>query len=372
MSNSVFLKPDENGNWGKIGTDAAGSMSEQLIFQNGATALGDGTAVDVSGYNTLLVVLSSTGSAVVTFEYSNDNTTWNLLPGQIPSNTLSNVNLQTALTVTTATSVRFNILGIKYVRFRISTYTSGAVTVIGNASSGSFTPLSGASLSFGNSDTNGTNNTLLGVGAYNLLFDGTNWVRQRSTGGAGDGSTSNALAVAALSAFNGTSWDRVRSINTGQLRTTLYNSVGTEPIISQNLNNNDALNAGSALLGVAPFSMGFAGTTWDRVRVGKVYRYIEFLNLTNGSATTVWTPAAGRKFRLMGISIQSTQANNVHLRDGAGGTVFSTFRFTSSEAHLTFDFGNGYLSSTANNVLEILNNTTVTASFWVTAWGTEE
>lgn len=289
---------------------------KQFTFQSGATATGDGTFQDVSGYNSLVATLTSTGSAVVQFEYSMDNTTWFSLPGQIIQNTSSNITLNTSLTITSTTYVRFNIVGIKYVRFRISTFTSGVIGVSAVASTGSVQYSSGASLAFGNVDTNAVNNTLLGVGAYNLLFDGTNWVRQRSASAFADGISGGSIASTVLYASN--------------------------------------------------------GSTFDRVRVGKVYKYIEFLNLANATGTTVWTPASGKKFRLMHITIQSTVANNIHLRDGAGGTIFSTARFTASDLHLDIDFGNGYLSGLADRVLEVYNATGSTCSVWLTAWGTEE
>jgi hypothetical protein len=119
-------------------------------------------------------------------------------------------------------------------------------------------------------------------------------------------------------------------------------------------------------------NLGFNGSTFDRIRVGKVYKYIEYLNLPNATATTVWTPASGKKFRLMGVSISVSGTNAaVHLRDGAGGTVFHTARAAGTDTK-DFSFGNGYLSTTANNVLEIYNLTGGTINVHVTAWGTEE
>lgn len=115
--------------------------------------------------------------------------------------------------------------------------------------------------------------------------------------------------------------------------------------------------------------IGFNGSYSDRVRVGKVYKYIEFLTLANGTDTAVWTPTAGRKFRLMGVAMSSSVANNLHLKDGS--TIFHTSRFANNNTN-TFDFGNGYLSSAANNILYVSNATGSTAAVWVTAWGTEE
>ena len=312
MSNAVFLRPDENGEWGQIGIDPTSNVSQELVFQDGATAIGNGTVVDVSGYNSLMATLTSTGSAVIQFEYSMDDVSWVSLPGQIIQNTGANISLNTSLTITSTTFIRFNIVGLKYVRFRISTYTSGVIGVSAVGSTGSVQYSSGASLAFGNIDTNAANNTLLGVGAYNLLFDGTSWTRQRTVSQVGDGVTGTGSSSAGLVAFN--------------------------------------------------------GTTWDRVRVGKVYKYIEYLNLPTSTTTTVWTPAGGKKFRLMGVSISTSASVHLHLRDS--GTIFHTVRPLATT--VTFEFGNGYLSAVVGNVLEIRNDSGTTTNVWVTAWGTEE
>lgn len=433
MSNSVFLKPDENGNWGKVGTDAAGSMSEQLVFQSGATAVSDGTVADVSGYAIVSIDAVISGTATVSFEASIDSTNYFLINCIQP--TLASPSFSS--TTATTRGVRFNVSGFKLFRARISSYTSGTVNVTGYASTTSAVQLQNIS-TFGSNDTNAPGALLAGVGAYNLLFDGTNWVRQGSgsavsidnysgarigantlwawngtnydrvrTVSAGDAVATGILAQGqyvydatntnwnrvvsasatsdgysgtktpstALIAFNGTTFDKVRSVNTGQLRTTLYNSAGSEPVISATLSNSDSLGTTGILLGVANFNLGFNGASFDRVRVGKVYKYIEYLNLANATATTVWTPAAGKKFRLMGVQVGTSSGSNalVHLRDGAAGsgTPFHTIRTGQTDTK-DFSFGNGYISSASNNVLEIYNNTGATCSVWVTAWGTEE
>ena len=308
MSNSVFLKPDENGNWGKVGTDASGNVSQELVFQDGATAVGNGTAVDVSGYATLMLRVTISATAQVNFETSVDGTNYNAIAGMVGSTA-------TGSNTSTTNDYRFNIGGVKWFRARISAYTSGTVGVIGYASTTGTIVTGGAINSYGSSDANSISLNLQGVGAYNLLFDGTNWQRQRAASQVIDGSNGAPLPTTAL--------------------------------------------------------MGYNGTTWDRVRVGKVYKYIEFLNLANATATTVWTPSAGKKFRLMGVQVAVSAAANVGLRDGSAGSPFITFR-TSGIDTKTFDLGNGYLSSTVINPLEIYNASGATINVWVTAWGTEE
>jgi len=313
MSHSVFLKPDENGNWGKVGSDATGNMSEELVFQNGATALGNGTVQDVGGYSVLMIRVTISATATVSFETSVDGTNYNAITGMVGSTA-------TGSNTSVTNDYRFNIGGVKWFRARISSYTSGTVDVVGYASSSGLIVTSGSIQSYGSGDTNSTTLNLQGVGAYNLLFDGTNWTRQRAANNAPDGNNGGFVSANGLFAFNGTSWDRVRA--------------------------------------------------------GKVYKYIEYLSLANATATTVWTPASTKKFRLMGVSIScGSTGNKFHLRAGTAGsgTAFYTFRSTGSAGDTqSFYFGNGYLATNVNDVLEIYNATGVTADVWVTAWGTEE
>ena len=102
-----------------------------------------------------------------------------------------------------------------------------------------------------------------------------------------------------------------------------------------------------------------------------MYKYVEYLNLPNVTATTVWTPAAGKKFRLMGVQISSGASGSLYLRDGVGGTAFHAYQSVGKDTK-DFSFGNGYLSGLVDRVLEIYNGSGSTVSVWVTAWGTEE
>ena len=70
------------------------------------------------------------------------------------------------------------------------------------------------------------------------------------------------------------------------------------------------------------------------------------------SIATVWTPATGKKFRLMGGTISVNAAVSVLFEDNAAGTdVFQT-PVLAANAPFSFDLGNGRLSAAANNVLK--------------------
>lgn len=372
MSNAVFLRPDENGNWGKVGSDPTGNMSSLLTFQSGAVAIGNGTAVDVSGYSTLFTQVTISNTATVSFEGSLDGTNYSL----IATNSQNGTGTSQTTTNAAGTSIwRFNVAGLKFVRFRISAYTSGTIDVTGYASTALFSPLYLTS-TFGNNDTNSVSSALQGVGAYNLIFDGTNWSRQRSATAAGDGNSSGGLPTTSLMGFNGSTWDRVRTANDGATVGVLaagsmvYDTTGS--VFNKQLS---ALSAGDGNSGnkiATQALMAFNGATFDRQRVGKVYKHIEYLNLADNTGTTVWTPATGKKFRLMGVSVSSSAAGRLALRDNSSGTDYiARFLYNAADTK-TFDFGNGYVSLAANNVLEIRNNSGTAVSIWVTAWGTEE
>jgi hypothetical protein len=253
-------------------------MSSLLTFQSGATALGNGTAYDVSGYNTIVVQNTISATATVTYEVSQDATTWATIVGQ-------NIGTFGSLSATGSASgqIRVNVSGSKWFRVRISTWVAGTVDSFGYASTVGnwYTPYVSA---FGGSDTNSSTQSLQSVGAYGLNFTGTNW---------------------------------------------------------------------------------------ERVRGTKLYKYQEFNTLSNAGTFTVWTPASGKKFRLMGISISSSAASRLLVKDGASGSIIVYYQTSAADTKV-YDFGQGFLSNAANNVLEILNSSGATVDVRATAWGTEE
>jgi len=71
-----------------------------------------------------------------------------------------------------------------------------------------------------------------------------------------------------------------------------------------------------------------------------------------GSIATVWTPASGKKVRLMGGSISVSAAVSVLFEDnGAGTDVFQT-PVLLADTPYNFDLGNGVLLSAVDNVLK--------------------
>jgi hypothetical protein len=346
------------------------SVSPLFTLHSNTLSLSNGLEIDISGYSTLYVRIGisiPTGTAV-TFEGAIDTSlTWYPLSGVTGLGVV-------ASTATTTSDYRINVSGFKFFRARVSAYVAGPVYVTAYASTnGSINTLANVQ-AYGTSDANSATSLIQGVGAFNLLYNGSDWARQRTANQYADGNTGSTLPAFALLANNGTSFDRVRTAADGMSTGTL----ATQPVLWGGSSYNRQYSAGAIgdAHGGASIATqagyGYGGTTgFDRMRVGKIYKWIEFINLADATATTVWTPAAGRKFRLMGLQISTSAAATVHLRDGAGGTRFHSQRTGGADTK-DFNFGNGYLSATANNVLEILNSSGSTINVWVTAWGTEE
>lgn len=116
--------------------------------------------------------------------------------------------------------------------------------------------------------------------------------------------------------------------------------------------------------------LGYNGASWDRVRVQNVRKDLNAVAV--GSIATVWTPANGKKFRLMGGSISVSAACNVLFEDnsaGAGNFVWRTPKLVADTPY-NFDLGNGKLSATADNVLKATSS--ASASITGTLYGVEE
>lgn len=143
----------------------------------------------------------------------------------------------------------------------------------------------------------------------------------------------------------------------------------------------------ASIPGPQAFNMVFNGATWDRQRTATVFKTC---TATASGSTACWTPAAGKKFRLMGYCLDVT-ANaaqsvagviTIDLLDSAASTnnTWSTFipgaagtTLTASDQACNYSMGNGVLSAAANNVLNVNLSAALTAGLVrVRLWGTEE
>lgn len=110
------------------------------------------------------------------------------------------------------------------------------------------------------------------------------------------------------------------------------------------------------------------------------------VNVSNAGYTDIWTPAAGRKFRLMGWSffLQSTAAwssiaQYFHIRDNT--TVLDTIWYNPVAStgppgvlqETVMYPPPGILSATVNNKLRLyVNGAITTGQLWFRCWGCEE
>jgi hypothetical protein len=90
------------------------------------------------------------------------------------------------------------------------------------------------------------------------------------------------------------------------------------------------------------------------------------------SEATVWAPASGKKFRLLGYVItQGTLTGNVTLKDNTAGTTILVIpAHTVGIAQVSPPLGDGILSAAANNVLTATGVNTETISGYI--FGVEE
>lgn len=111
----------------------------------------------------------------------------------------------------------------------------------------------------------------------------------------------------------------------------------------------------------------YNGVTWEFMRTPVVFKPF---SLGAGTVeTTIWTPAAGKKFRLMGFVIGAGAATTILFNDNTGGTLIFTGKVTTGIA-LAVTLGNGILSGAADRVLTVTRGTSGTLDG--TVYGTEE
>lgn len=114
------------------------------------------------------------------------------------------------------------------------------------------------------------------------------------------------------------------------------------------------------------------GASWDRLRGPNVIKTVAAVAITAATGVTIWTPAAGKKFRLMGWSLSSSAAAALIFGDNVVGTVIlrSELLAAAGLSQIPPGFGNGFLSAAADNVLKLDVTANTTVSGYV--FGVEE
>lgn len=100
---------------------------------------------------------------------------------------------------------------------------------------------------------------------------------------------------------------------------------------------------------------GYNGATEDLIRAQNVLKIISGVAYTAGTAQTIWTPTAGKKWRLMGYALSNSVSGAFKFIDGAGGSEkLRTPSCTGTTPNVSpGTFGNGLISTTADNVLQL-------------------
>jgi hypothetical protein len=178
----------------------------------------------------------------------------------------------------------------------------------------------------------------------------------------------------------------LQSDTKGSIKTNLRSPNGTTDA-SINTLAADAVATSMGGLSTQAFEYRYNGATWDRQRSATIFKTI---TATASGDTALWTPTSGKKFRIMRYMVEIT-ANaatssgaeiDVVLRDNTTVTPAAFSVYVPAVAVTTavgrngsgwIDFGNGILSATINNVLNVnLSATLTSGKVRIVVCGTEE
>jgi hypothetical protein len=108
--------------------DMQNSNSDVVVLQNNVAAAVDGATLTVLPFSTVVVELTITNTATVTFEGSTHTI----------FSALNATNMSTGVTASTATAsglYQINVAGLATFRARVSAFTSGNITAVARATS---------------------------------------------------------------------------------------------------------------------------------------------------------------------------------------------------------------------------------------------
>lgn len=267
------------------------------------------TIADTSGYGSISLQVTSAGVGTITYETSEDGTTWTVAAGTPPSNTGT-----TAAMVTTSTTIgqfNFNTYG-KQFRARVSAYTSGTITIQGTLRKDVMPRAS------------------IGIGG-NVSIAGT----------IGEG---NAVGSGMLpTVFEGRTTNKT-AVTTGQYVRPIATSIGVAV--------NKPFQVPELDWGYAAAAGGISNTTTAVTMVAAagvgIRNYVTAIQLS--------APTLGA-------------ATEVAIRDGVGGTVIWRGFMSTAGGNQSVSL-NSPIKSTANTLLEVVTLTaTVTGAVYVNAQG---
>jgi len=168
---------------------------------------------------------------------------------------------------------------------------------------------------------------------------------------------------------NSATWNRVRTDSNFSLRASMYdkNANGLDfP------NASDALSISNRYVPTTAFNYVYNGASMDRLRTATTFKPVS-VSITAGTPQTVWTPASGKKFRLLGWALSGSAGGTVIFYDNTGSATMiarAPKAATNGLNNSPPNMGNGYISLAANNVLQIDSDATSTFTGFV--FGMEE
>lgn len=121
----------------------------------------------------------------------------------------------------------------------------------------------------------------------------------------------------------------------------------------------------------AAYLLGFDGAAFARVRLASTFIDIPSVAVVAGTPATVWTPASGKKFRLMGWALSLSVAGSIIFKWGAANTIIiRTPALAAAGVHSFDQLGNGAMPGAANDALKV--DVTANGNVAGFVFGTEE
>jgi hypothetical protein len=115
------------------------------------------------------------------------------------------------------------------------------------------------------------------------------------------------------------------------------------------------------------YNLVFTGSVWDRMRAPSQFVPVNAVGIT--ANTAIWTPAAGKKVRVMGYQFTTTVAGAVILKDNSA-TVVAVFYGAAGIPGPAVELSNGFILAAANNPLTAIGPGGAVLHGLV--WGSEE
>lgn len=185
-----------------------------------------------------------------------------------------------------------------------------------------------------------------------------------------DASAGIPTTAEAICVWDGTGFVPVTGDTLGNLRATLVGVDSAQGVSFSGTSG--AKSPATVSIPATAFAYVFTAPNWEEQRSPSVFKPFASTAITAGTGATIWTPAAGKKFRVMGVSISTSVAGQLLFGDNLVGTVIARSPTLAAGAAWQLgaaDMGNGILSAAANNVLKLDGPT---GNVMGMVWGTEE